>query len=60
MKVEIYSDLCGRFHWTLFDGPVTDEMYECTGSADSYDEACKQVSLARADIAQQEAEYADY
>jgi hypothetical protein len=55
MKVEIYSDLNGRFHWTLLDGP--DGIDECAGCADSYDQACKEVTLARAAIAQQ---YADY
>ena len=50
MKVEIYSDTYGLFHWTLFDGP--DGIHECAGSADSYDEACKKVDIARDVIAQ--------
>jgi hypothetical protein len=54
MKVEIYDDLYGRFHWTLLDGP--DGIDGRAGSADSYDEACKEVVFARTAIAQQ---YAD-
>ena len=48
MKVEI-NDTYGRFHWTLLDGP--DGIDEASGIADSFSEACRQIELARATIA---------